>query len=111
MKLFDIDGTTILPNFAIRVAHLRDGRNHPYKTIVEFEDKERGLLLTARSTCSENDQFCKKTGRLIAARRLHEQLKGLEIDPKIQKLAFWTIVPEVDPRNKKQKKNSVPESW
>ena len=72
------------------VEHEKDGQ--------KFEMALRGTLvwvrigeqeMSARALCSPMDPFCKKTGRVVATRRLMGNLKGM-VD-KDRKAIFYTL--------------------
>lgn len=49
---------------------------------------------TGKSICSPLDQFCRRTGRRLAANRLLKSMKDANVSKQIRKEAFQAICPE-----------------
>ena len=62
------------------------------------------LVFESSAVCSAEDQFNKKFGRMLAARRLNKVLTKNEIDREIKSIIFNTIV--FPPQKTKQPSNA-----
>jgi len=80
-------------------AHFKYKNGHV--TMMAVDDNETNLTYIGVAFCSPKDQFCKKTGRLLALKRLSEGIRDNDKEMNVYLEGF--LMAETSPGNKTQR--------
>ncbi len=73
----------------------------PRKTTVFLKDVESENVLEAQAVCSLEDNFEKRTGRILAAMRLNAALRAVGFEKQDRRLIFEAVCPDLKKKRKR----------